>query len=424
MASLPVAQRLTPMAYINENYLKLKAGYLFPEIARRVRHFVEENPDLGESLIRCGIGDVTEPLPMAAIEALHRAVEELAHRETFRGYGPEQGYDFLRHIIAQKDYRERGMDIGDDEIFVSDGSKCDCGNILDIFGRQNRIAVVDPVYPVYVDTNVMVGHTGPVSGSGAYEGLIYLPCTKNNAFVPDIPNERVDLIYLCFPNNPTGAVATREQLEGWVNYALSAGAIIFYDAAYEAYITDPEIPHSIYQIPGAQDCAIEFRSFSKNGGFTGVRCGFTVLPKSLTALTSQGEKKALHSLWNRRFSTKSNGVSYPVQRGAAAIYSDQGQEQVQTLISHYLGNADILAQSLRSTGLDVFGGRNAPYIWVAVPSGYSSWQVFDKMLRDIQVVVTPGAGFGAEGEGYFRVSAFNSRENAQEVARRFKQVSW
>jgi LL-diaminopimelate aminotransferase len=412
------------MAHLNEHYLKLKAGYLFPEIARRVRQFSEENPGQGKSLVRCGIGDVTEPLPPAVIEAMHRAVDELAHRETFRGYGPEQGYEFLRHVIAENDYRKRGISIADDEIFVSDGSKCDCGNILDIFGDQNRIAVVDPVYPVYVDTNVMAGHTGSADLSGAYEGLVYLPCTKENGFVPDLPSEPVDLVYLCFPNNPTGAVATREQLQGWVNYALNAGSIILYDAAYEAYISDPEIPHSIYELPGALDCAIEFRSFSKNGGFTGVRCGFTVLPKSLLALTSGGEKKSLHPLWNRRFSTKFNGVSYPVQRAAEAIYSEKGQDQVRHLINDYLDNAEILAESLRSSGLDVFGGRNAPYIWVAVPPGYSSWQVFDKMLQDIHVVITPGVGFGAQGEGYFRVSAFNSRENVREVGRRFKEVNW
>jgi LL-diaminopimelate aminotransferase len=375
-------------------------------------------------LIRCGIGDVTEPLPSAVVEAMHQAVDELACRDTFRGYGPEQGYEFLRHAIAENDYRRRDLNIEDDEIFVSDGSKCDCGNILDIFGHQNRIAVVDPVYPVYVDTNVMAGHTGPADNSGAYQGLVYLPCTKENDFVPEIPKERVDLIYLCFPNNPTGSVATRKQLEGWVNYARSAGAIILYDAAYEAYITDPEIPHSIYDISGARDCAVEFRSFSKNSGFTGVRCAFTVLPKTLVAFDSKGEKRALHPLWNRRFSTKFNGVSYPVQRGAEAVYAEKGQQQVQILIRHYLGNAEILAESLRSTGLEVFGGRNAPYIWVAVPSGYNSWQVFDKMLREIQVVITPGVGFGAQGEGYFRVSAFNSRENAREVARRFKEVHW
>jgi LL-diaminopimelate aminotransferase len=412
------------MAYINDHYFKLKAGYLFPEIARRVRQFSEANPGLGKSLLRCGIGDVTEPLPSAAIEAMHRAVDELGHRHTFRGYGPEQGYEFLRHAIAENDYRKRGITIEDDEIFISDGSKCDCGNVLDIFGAQNRIAVVDPVYPVYVDTNVMAGHTGPANDSGAYEGLVYLACTKNNGFVPEIPPERVDLIYLCFPNNPTGSIATREQLGRWVNYASDAGSIILYDAAYESYITNPSIPHSIYEIPGARDCAIEFRSFSKNAGFTGVRCAFTVLPKSLVALTCHGEKKALHPLWNRRFSTKFNGVSYIVQRGAEAIYSEKGQEQVQALISHYLGNAGILAEALRATGLEVFGGKNAPYIWVAAPEGYRSWQAFDKILGDIQVVVTPGVGFGAQGEGYFRVSAFNSRENAWEAARRFKKIRW
>jgi len=412
------------MAYINENYFKLKAGYLFPEIARRVRQFSEENPELSKFLIRCGIGDVTEPLPAAVIEAMHGALDELGHRDTFRGYGPEQGYEFLRHTIAENDYRKQGIKIEDDEIFVSDGSKCDCGNILDIFGQQNRIAVVDPVYPVYVDTNVMAGHTGSADSSGAYQGLVYLPCTRDNGFVPEIPKESVDLIYLCFPNNPTGSVATRSQLERWVQYALRTGAIILYDAAYEAYITDPEIPHSIYEIPGALDCAIEFRSFSKNGGFTGVRCAFTVLPKSLLALTAKGEKKALHPLWNRRFSTKFNGVSYPVQKGAEAVYSPKGQEQVSGLISHYLGNAAILAESLRSTGLSVFGGVNAPYIWVEVPPGYTSWQIFDKTLRDIQVVITPGVGFGSQGEGFFRVSAFNSRDNAREVGRRFKEVAW
>ncbi len=412
------------MAFINDHYFKLKAGYLFPEIARRVRQFSEEFPEQGKALVRCGIGDVTEPLPIAATDAMHKAVDELGHRESFRGYGPEQGYEFLRRAIAENDYRRRGISVADDEVFVSDGSKCDCGNILDIFGQQNRIAVVDPVYPVYVDTNVMAGHTGPPDATGAYEGLVYLPCTKANGFVPEIPSSKVDLIYLCFPNNPTGAVATREQLALWVDYALGAGAIILYDAAYEAYITDRSIPHSIYEIPRALDCAIEFRSFSKNAGFTGVRCGFTILPKSLTLQTSNGEKKMLHPLWNRRFSTKFNGVSYIVQRGAEAIYSEAGQTQVKALIDHYMGNAAILTEALRSTGLEVYGGQNAPYVWVATPTGYNSWQVFDKILRDIQVVVTPGAGFGAQGEGYFRVSAFNSTENAREVARRFAEIKW
>ncbi len=412
------------MAYLNEHYLKLKAGYLFPEIARRVREYSEREPDKATRIIRCGIGDVTEPLPRAAIDAMHRAVEELGSRETFRGYGPEQGYEFLRHAIAENDYRRRGLSIADDEIFVSDGSKCDCGNILDIFGDRNRIAVVDPVYPVYVDTNVMAGHTGPADASGAYDGLVYLPCTRENGFVPDIPKEHVDLIYLCFPNNPTGSVATRAQLTAWVGHALDTGAIILFDAAYESYITDSAIPRSIYEIEGGTDCTIEFRSFSKNGGFTGVRCGFTVLPKSLIALTGNGEKKALHPLWHRRFSTKFNSVNYPVQRGAEALYSPEGRDQVKQLIDHYLGNASLLRNALQESGLAVYGGTNAPYIWAEAPKGYTSWQVFDKILSDLQVVITPGVGFGAQGEGYFRVSAFNSRANAEEVARRFKAIRW
>ncbi|MGA8656541.1 MAG: LL-diaminopimelate aminotransferase [Chthoniobacterales bacterium] len=412
------------MAYLNEHYLKLKAGYLFPEIARRVNAFAEANVELAKRIIRCGIGDVTEPLPPTAIAAMHRAVDELACHETFRGYGPEQGYEFLRQAIAENDYRNHGVPIANDEIFVSDGSKCDCGNILDIFGHQNRIAIMDPVYPVYVDTNVMAGHTGPEDGGGAYRGLIYLPCNKENRFVPPIPTEIVNLIYLCYPNNPTGTIATREQLTAWVNYALRAEAIILFDAAYEAYIADPAVPHSIYEIPGATECAIEFRSFSKNGGFTGVRCAFTVMPKSLLAKTGGGEKKSLHSLWNRRFSTKFNGVSYPVQRAAEALYTGEGKRQTLKLINHYLGNAKVLAEALRKSGLEVFGGVNAPYIWVQAPDGYSSWEVFDKILTEIQVVITPGSGFGRQGEGYFRVSAFNSGENAKEVADRFLDLTW
>ncbi len=412
------------MALLNENYLKLKAGYLFPEIARRVREFSAAHPALAGRIIRCGIGDVTEPLPNAVVNALHHAVDEMGRRETFRGYGPEQGYEFLRETIAENDFRRRGMAVADDEIFVSDGSKCDCGNILDIFGSQNRIAVMDPVYPVYVDSNVMAGHTGPANDRGGYEGLFYLPCTEANGFVPSLPSEPVDLIYLCYPNNPTGAVATRTQLAEWVRYAQQHGAIILFDAAYEAYITDPQVPHSIYEIPGADECAIEFRSFSKNGGFTGLRCAFTVLPKSLIARTVSGDKKRLHPLWHRRFSTKFNSVSYPVQRAAEAVYSEAGKLEVEHLVNHYMRNAEVLAKALRDCGLRVFGGVNAPYLWVKAPGSYSSWQVFDKVLADIQVVITPGAGFGAEGEGYFRVSAFNSRENADEVARRFDAMTW
>ena len=408
------------MAYLNENYLKLQAGYLFPEIARRVREFCEANPEPAKRLIRCGIGDVTEPLPPAAIEAMKRAVDELGKRETFRGYGPEQGYEFLRSAIAQHDYRSRNIDIADDEIFVSDGSKCDCGYILDILGDHNKVAVPDPVYPVYVDTNVMAGHTGPARKDGSYEGIVYLPCTAENNFVPEPPKEHVDLVYLCFPNNPTGAVASREELSRWVEYARTHEALLLFDAAYAAYISEPEIPRSIFDIPGARECGIELRSFSKNGGFTGVRCGFTVMPKSLLGRTERGQRFALHQLWHRRWSTKANSVSYPVQRGAEALYSPEGRKQVRALVNHYMGNAKILLDALAKAGMEVFGGVNAPYLWAKTPDRLTSWKMFDRMLRDINVVVTPGSGFGAQGEGYFRISAFNSRENAEEVARRLE----
>jgi LL-diaminopimelate aminotransferase len=408
------------MAYLNENYLKLQAGYLFPEIARRVREFCDANPEAAKKLIRCGIGDVTEPLPQAAVDAMKDAVEELGHRETFRGYGPEQGYEFLRSTIAQHDYRDRKVDIADDEIFISDGSKCDCGYVLDILGDQNKVAITDPVYPVYVDTNVMAGHTGPVKKDGSYEGIAYLPCTPENNFVPRPPKEHVDLVYLCFPNNPTGAVATYEQLGRWVAYAREHEALLLFDAAYEAYISEPELPHSIFEIDGARECAIELRSFSKMGGFTGVRCGFTVMPKSLLARTESGKKLPLHPLWHRRWSTKANSVSYPVQCGAAALYSPEGRKQVRALIDHYMGNAKILRDACTKIDMKVFGGVNAPYIWVKTPDGLTSWQIFDRMLRELNVVITPGNGFGAQGEGYFRISAFNSRENAAEVARRLQ----
>jgi LL-diaminopimelate aminotransferase len=408
------------MAYLNENYLKLQAGYLFPEIARRVREFCEANPEAAKRLIRCGIGDVTEPLPPAAIEAMKRAVDELGKRETFRGYGPEQGYEFLRSTIAQHDYRSRNIEIADDEIFVSDGSKCDCGYILDILGDQNKVAVPDPVYPVYVDTNVMAGHTGPARKDGSYEGIVYLPCTAENNFVPEPPKEHADLVYLCFPNNPTGTVASREELSRWVEYARAHEALLLFDAAYAAYISQPEIPRSIFEIPGARECAIELRSFSKNGGFTGVRCGFTVMPKSLLGRTENGRRFALHQLWHRRWSTKANSVSYPVQRGAEALYTPRGREQIHALIDHYMGNAKILREAVVKAGMEIFGGVNAPYLWVKTPDGLTSWKMFDRMLRDVNVVVTPGSGFGAQGEGYFRISAFNSRENAEEVARRLE----
>jgi LL-diaminopimelate aminotransferase len=412
------------MAYLNENYLKLKAGYLFPEIARRVKAFCDANPEAAKRVIRCGIGDVTEPLPAAVVGAMHKAVDEMAERGSFRGYGPEQGYEFLRHAIAQNDYRDKGLQIADDEIFVSDGSKCDCGNILDILGHQNTLGITDPVYPVYVDTNVMAGHTGEANEAGAYAGIQYLPCRAENGFVPQVPTEKVDVVYLCFPNNPTGATATREQLTAWVEYALKNRTLILFDAAYEAYISDPAVPHSIYEIPGARECAIEFRSFSKNGGFTGTRCAFTVVPKSLMAHTAGGECKPLHPLWNRLMSTKFNGVSYVVQRAAEALYSPEGKQQVAKLIEHYMGNAQILREAAEAVGLPVYGGVNAPYIWVGTPHGISSWEMFDRMLNEANVVITPGSGFGSNGEGFFRISAFNSRANAEEVARRIKAIKW
>jgi LL-diaminopimelate aminotransferase len=408
------------MATINDNYLKLKAGYLFPEIARRVNEFAKQNPDA--PIIRLGIGDVTEPLPEACRTAMIQAVEDMGDRAKFKGYGPEQGYEWLRAAIAQHDFQARGCDIDASEIFISDGSKCDCGNILDIFGDNNTIAVTDPVYPVYVDTNVMAGHTGDANDKGEYEGLVYLPITAANDFTAQIPTQKVDLVYLCFPNNPTGAVATREHLTAWVNYAKAHGSIIFFDAAYEAYITDPALPHSIYEIEGARDCAIEFRSFSKNAGFTGTRCALTVVPKTLMAKAADGSDVELWKLWNRRQATKFNGVSYIVQRGAEAVYSPEGQAQIKALISFYLENAQMIREQLTAAGLKVFGGVNAPYVWVQTPNGLSSWEFFDKLLHTCNVVGTPGSGFGAAGEGYFRISAFNSRANVVEAMRRITEM--
>ncbi|MBD2302011.1 LL-diaminopimelate aminotransferase [Nostoc sp. FACHB-190] len=407
------------MATINDNYLKLKAGYLFPEIARRVNAFAEANPDA--KVIRLGIGDVTEPLPEACRTAMIKAVEEMGDRATFKGYGPEQGYAWLREKIAAQDFQARGADIDASEIFISDGSKCDTGNILDIFGNNNVIAVTDPVYPVYVDTNVMAGHTGVANEKGEFAGLVYLPVTAENNFTAEIPKEKVDLIYLCFPNNPTGATATKEHLKAWVDYAKANGSIIFFDAAYEAYITDPSLPHSIYEIAGARDCAIEFRSFSKNAGFTGTRCALTVVPKTLTAKAADGSDVELWKLWNRRQSTKFNGVSYIVQRGAEAVYFEDGQAQTKALVSFYLENAKIIREKLTAAGLAVYGGVNAPYVWVKTPNGLSSWDFFDKLLHTCNVVGTPGSGFGAAGEGYFRISAFNSRENVEEAMKRITE---
>jgi LL-diaminopimelate aminotransferase len=408
------------MATINSNFLKLKAGYLFPEIARRVKAYTEANPDKAARIIRCGIGDVTEPLPSSVRDAMHAAVDEQGDRATFKGYGPEQGYEFLRQAIVDNQYA--GLGISADEVFISDGSKCDTGNILDIFGKGNVIAITDPVYPVYVDTNVMAGNTGDADEKGSYAGLLYLECNAENGFVAAVPKEKADIIYLCFPNNPTGAVATRAQLEAWVAYAKANDAIILFDAAYEAFIQDDSIPRSIFEIEGARDCAMEFRSFSKNGGFTGVRCAYVVIPKTVTGASDTGERIPLHQLWSRRHSTKFNGASYPVQKGAAAVFSEEGKKQVAELIEHYMGNAKLLREACLSLGLNVFGGVNAPYVWVGCPAGVSSWEMFDKMLGEAQVVITPGSGFGSAGEGYFRISAFNSRANVVEVCERLKAL--
>ncbi|MDJ0696992.1 LL-diaminopimelate aminotransferase [Mastigocoleus sp. MO_188.B34] len=407
------------MATINDNYLKLKAGYLFPEIARRVNTFAEGNPEA--QIIKLGIGDVTEPLPEACCKAIIKAVEEMGARATFKGYGPEQGYPWLREKIAIQDFQSRGCEIDASEIFISDGSKCDTGNILDIFGHDNTIAVTDPVYPVYVDTNVMAGNTGDAKNNGEYEGLVYLPITAENQFTAEIPSEKVDLVYLCFPNNPTGATATKEYLKKWVDYAKANGTIIFFDSAYEGYITDPTLPHSIYEIEGARDCAIEFRSFSKSAGFTGTRCAFTVVPKTLKGKASDGSDVEVWKLWNRRQSTKFNGVSYIVQRGAEAAYSEEGKSQIKQLINFYLENAKIICDKLTAAGLKVYGGVNAPYVWVKTPNNLSSWDFFDKLLHNTNVVGTPGSGFGAAGEGYFRISAFNSRENVEEAMKRITE---
>ncbi len=404
------------MVKINRNYLKLKAGYLFPEISRRVSAFSEAQPNA--SLIRLGIGDVTEPLPEACCQAMKDAIEEMGSSSGFHGYGPEQGYLWLREAIAKNDFQSRGCQISADEIFVSDGSKCDSSNILDILGEGNRIAVTDPVYPVYVDSNVMSGRTGEADQLGQYDGLTYLPLNSENCFEAELPREPVDLIYLCFPNNPTGAVASKEHLEKWVDYANKNNALILFDAAYEAFIQDPLLPHSIFEIDGARDCAIEFRSFSKKAGFTGTRCAYTVIPRSLKGLAANGTEVDLWTLWNRRQSTKFNGVSYIVQRGAEAVYSLSGQSQTEKLVSFYMENASIIRKELSSVGYKVFGGEHAPYVWVKAPKGQGSWQFFDFLLQNANVVGTPGSGFGTAGEGFFRLSAFNTRENVEEAMRR------
>ncbi len=406
------------MFRINENFLKLSAGYLFPEIARRVAIYAKENPKLAPRIIRCGIGDVTEPLPAAAAEAMRKAVDELTKRETFHGYPPPSGYDFVRAAIAEGDFRSRGCAIEDDEIFLSDGSKPDASAILEILGKGNRIAITDPVYPVYVDTNVMAGNSGEPGGDGRYAGFSYLPCTAANGYSPALPTDDVDVIYLCSPNNPTGAVLDRAALTRWVEFARKHNALIMFDAAYEAFIRDESIPHSIYEIEGARECAIEFRSFSKVGGFTGVRCGYTVVPKSLHGTCSDGKRIPLHGLWMRRWSTCSNGVSWPVQCAAAALYSKEGRAQTRALTDFYLENAKILANACASLGLTAHGARNSPYVWVACPRELSSWEAFGLLLKEAQVVTTPGVGFGVCGEGFIRISAFNSRANVEEVSRR------
>ncbi|WP_353090385.1 LL-diaminopimelate aminotransferase [Synechococcus lacustris] len=408
------------MVQVNGNYLKLKAGYLFPEIARRVKGFSEANPSA--AIIRLGIGDVTEPLPEACRNAMKAAVDEMGTHAGFRGYGPEQGYLWLREKIAAHDFQARGCQITAEEIFVSDGSKCDSSNILDILGSNNRIAVTDPVYPVYVDSNVMAGATGDADEAGRYGGLSYLPITAENGFTAEIPKEKVDLIYLCFPNNPTGAVASKSQLKAWVDYACANNSLILFDAAYEAFIQNPELPHSIYEIEGARNCAIEFRSFSKNAGFTGTRCAITVVPRGLMGKAANGEEIEIWGLWNRRQCTKFNGVSYIVQRGAEAVYSPEGQGQVKALVAFYMENASIIRSALKEAGLEVCGGEQAPYVWIKTPNGLDSWQFFDKLLQGANVVVTPGSGFGAAGEGYFRLSAFNSRANVEEAITRIRKL--
>jgi len=410
------------MTLINENYLKLQAGYLFPEIGRRRRAFQQANPKA--EIISMGIGDVTQPLALAVIEAMNRAVEEMGRKETFRGYDDGGiGYEFLREAIRENDFKARGVEVDIDEIVVSDGAKCDTGNMQEIFALDNVVAVTDPVYPVYVDTNVMAGRTGEPAGQGRYEGIVYMPCTEKNNFVPEPPKEKVDLIYLCFPNNPTGAVATKGQLAEWVDYATKNKVIILFDAAYEEFITEPDIPHSIYEVDGAKEVAIEFRSFSKTAGFTGVRCAFTVVPNQLKAYTKNGGAVEVGPIWKRRQCTKFNGVSYITQAGAAAVYTEKGKKQIKETIDIYMGNAKFIRQKLGEVGYTVYGGINAPYIWLKTPAGTGSWEFFDKLLNEAYVVTTPGAGFGAAGEGFVRLTAFGRPENVKEALERIKAIS-
>ena len=406
------------MALVNENYLKLKGNYLFTEIGRRIARYKNENPNA--DIIRLGIGDVTRPLPEAVIKSMHEAVDEMAHQETFKGYGPEQGYDFLIERVIEYDYKPYGIKFENDEVFISDGSKCDTGNIQEIFGIENTVAVTDPVYPVYIDSNVMAGRAGDMNELGKYENIIYLPCNAENNFIPELPSKKADMIYLCYPNNPTGVTLSKNELQKWVNYAIENKSIILYDGAYEAYISEDDIPHSIYEIEGAREVAIEFRSFSKKAGFTGTRCAYTIIPKEVLAYTREGEGISLNRLWNRRQTTKFNGVSYIVQKGASAVYTEEGQRQVKELIGYYMTNAAIIRDGLVELGFTVFGGINAPYIWLKTPKGMDSWTFFDKLLSEANIAGTPGAGFGPSGEGYFRLTAFGSRENTKEAMKRFK----
>lgn len=406
------------MALVNEHFLKLPNNYLFSDIAKKVNAFKVSHPKT--DLIRLGIGDVTRPLPQASIEAMHKAVDELANKETFHGYGPEQGYDFLIDAVIRNDYAPRGVYLEPGEVFISDGAKSDTGNIGDILRHDNSIGVTDPIYPVYIDSNVMCGRAG-ILEDGRWSNVVYLPCLSENNFVPEIPDRRIDILYLCYPNNPTGTVISKAELKKWVNYALENDTLILYDAAYEAYIQDPDIPHSIYEIKGAKKVAIEFRSFSKTAGFTGVRCGYTVVPKELTAATLEGERIPLNRMWNRRQCTKFNGTSYITQRGAEAIYTPEGKKQVKAIIQYYMANARIMKEALESTGLKVFGGENAPYLWVKTPGEVNSWKFFEQMLYEANVVGTPGVGFGPSGEGYIRLTAFGERADCEEVMKRIRK---
>ena len=404
------------MALINENYQKLPGSYLFAEIGRRITQYKEQHPDA--KVVRLGIGDVMRPLPAAIISAMHAAVDEMAQAETFRGYGPEQGYNFLIKKVIEHDYAPYGIQLGEDEVFISDGAKCDVSNIQEIFGVDNTVAITDPVYPVYLDSNVMAGRTGELCDDGRFGKIVYLPCTAENNFRPALPETKVDLIYLCVPNNPTGTALPKDELKKWVDFAREQQAVILYDAAYSAYISEPEIPHSIYEVEGAKEVAIEFNSFSKTAGFTGTRCAYTVLPKSVLAYTRDGKALSLNPLWNRRQTTKFNGVSYIVQRGAEAAYSEAGQQQIRDLVSYYMTNARIIREGLQRIGLQVYGGVNAPYIWLKTPNGLDSWAFFDKLLNEVNVVGTPGSGFGPSGAGYFRLTAFGSKESTEEAIAR------